>query len=176
MGQEYSRSLHCFNYRHDVRDPKNLKVEDVRGAVHAPDKEASLNLVNPGPVPRAGAGQDIQDIWWVAQVGGSEKLHSYCVNCSEKIIFWRIMSFIFICVFQFVMCFMDHRWDQKGYLEWLMVELHHFDLLSNPVPTTLVLKPIPKGLRWTLKSFLSTCPSKRKFRWTARGRTWSRPS
>ena len=39
-----------------------LEVEDVRGAVHAPDKEAGLNLVNPGPVPGAGARQDIQDV------------------------------------------------------------------------------------------------------------------
>ena len=39
-----------------------LEVEDVCGAVHAPDKEAGLHLVNPGPVPRAGAGEDIQDV------------------------------------------------------------------------------------------------------------------
>ena len=54
--------LLCFNYRHDVRHPMGLEVEDVRGAVHAPDKEAGLHLVNPGPVPRAGAGKDIQDV------------------------------------------------------------------------------------------------------------------
>ena len=39
-----------------------LEVEDVRSAVHAPDKEAGLNLVNPWPVPRAGAREDIQDV------------------------------------------------------------------------------------------------------------------
>ena len=39
-----------------------LEVEDVRSAVHAPDKEAGLHLVNPGPVPGARTGEDIQDV------------------------------------------------------------------------------------------------------------------
>ena len=48
-------------YRHDVGDPVSLEVADVRGGVHAPDKEAILHLVNPGPVPGAGVGQNVQD-------------------------------------------------------------------------------------------------------------------
>ena len=79
-----------------------LEVADVCGGIHAPNKQAILHLVNPGPVLGAGAGKNIQDARWVTQVWGSEKLHSYCVNCSEKIIFRRVMSFINICVFTFV--------------------------------------------------------------------------
>ena len=41
------------------------------------------------------------------------------------------MSFIYIFVFTFVTHLfygMDHLWDEKGYLENKMVELHHFEL------------------------------------------------